>query len=205
MTTPSDNEFHNLVGGERIHSRQIDELIGLARGVLADRKLVQAEVEFLQKWLAANVAISDQPLIQTLYRRIDEILSDSMFDDDEKTELFETLNHLVSCDFELGETLKATSLPLDDPQPGLVFAGRRYCFTGTFTFGQRKHCEQAIVDRGGSAGGLTQKTHVLVIGTYATESWKHSSFGNKILQACEWRDRGMPIAVVSEAHWVRFL
>lgn len=34
---------------------------------------------------------------------------------------------------------------------------------------------------------MAQKTNVLVIGVYATESWKHSSFGNKILKAVEWR------------------
>jgi hypothetical protein len=68
-------------------------------------------------------------------------------------------------------------------------------------------CRQgyAIVDRDGSCAGLSQKTNVLVIGVYATESWKHSSFGNKILEASEWRDAGLPIAIVSEKHWVRYL
>ena len=32
----------------------------------ADGDINQAEAEFLQKWLAANVAISQQPLIRTL-------------------------------------------------------------------------------------------------------------------------------------------
>ncbi|MGH9523942.1 MAG: BRCT domain-containing protein [Terriglobales bacterium] len=201
----AENDFYNRVGFERISSRQIDELVGIARGLLADGKLDQSEVEFLQKWLAANVEISDQPLIGTLYDRVNEILRDKVVDADEASELFETLNRFVNRDFELGETLKATSLPLNDPAPDLVFPGRRYCFTGTFTFGQRKQCERAVTDRGGAAGGLTQKTQFLVIGTYATESWKHSSFGNKILQACEWRDRGLPVAIVSEAHWIRYL
>jgi len=57
----------------------------------------------------------------------------------------------------------------------------------------------------GSCAGLSQKTNVLVIGVYATESWKHSSFGNKILKTSEWRDAGLPIAIVSEKHWVRYL
>lgn len=80
-----------------------------------------------------------------------------------------------------------------------------YCFTGTFNYGQRKHCEQAVKERGASAGSLTQKTNVLVIGVYATESWKHSSFGAKILKACDFRDSGLPISIVSEEHWTRHL
>ena len=107
--------------------------------------------------------------------------------------LFETLNRFVHRDFELGESLKATSLPLNVPEPDLLFPGHRYCFTGTFTFGQRKQCEHAVIDRGGTAGSLTQKTQFLVVGTYATESWKHSSFGNKISEACEWRDAVFPL------------
>ncbi|WP_235982964.1 hypothetical protein [Sphingomonas albertensis] len=52
---------------------------------------------------------------------------------------------------------------------------------------------------------MTQKTDVLVIGLYATESWKHSSFGNKILKAADMRAEGVPITIVSEEHWVGHL
>ncbi|MER9593190.1 BRCT domain-containing protein [Mesorhizobium australicum] len=200
-----DDKLYNRVGGDRISSRQIDELIGLARGLAADGAINHTEVEFLQKWLAANVEISNQPLIRTLYRRVNEILDDGVLHADEHAELLDTLNSFSNRDFELGEVLKPTTLPLCDPAPTLTFAGRLYCFTGTFNYGQRKFCEQAVVDRGGLTGGLTQKTNVLVIGAYATESWKHSSFGDKIVKATGWRDHGVPISIVSESHWTSFL
>ena len=171
----------------------------------ADGDLNLAEVEFLQKWLAANVEVSRQPVIRVLYDRISEVLSDGVFDTNETALLLETLNSFSSRDFELGEVLKASTLPLCDPPPPLVFDGRNYCFTGTFIYGQRKACEAAVSLRGGQAGGLSRKTDVLVIGAYATESWKHSSFGNKILQATEWRDQGQPISIVSEQHWTEHL
>lgn len=196
-----EESLRNRLGADRITSRQIDELIGLARGLAADGDLNQKEVEFLQKWLAANLIISDQPLIRTLYNRIEAILADGVVDDDEKGTLLETLNSLSDRDFELGEVLKPSSLPLCDPAPALRFAGRTYCFTGTFIFGQRKDCEAAIAQRGGLAGSLTQRTDVLVIGAYATDSWKHSTFGNKIIKAATWRDEGRPITIVSEQHW----
>lgn len=195
----------NRLGDDRITSRQIDELVGLARGVAADGDLNQAEVEFLQKWLAANVAVSQQPLIRTLYQRINDVLADGVLDQEEKGILLETLNSFSSRDFELGEVLKSSTLPLCDPAPSLSFDGRTYCFTGTFIYGQRKHCEQAVTDRGGVCGSLNRKTEILVVGAYATESWKHSAFGNKIMQASEWRDEGRPIAIVSEEHWALHL
>lgn len=200
-----DEKFLARVNSDRLTSRQIDELIGISRGLIADGSVNHAEAEFLQKWLAANLEISTEPLIQGLYTRISEILSDKFLDEDEKVELFDTLHRFTSGDFELGEVLKSTSLPLCRPAPTLVFAGHRYCFTGTFNFGQRKHCEAVVAERGAQVGGITQKTNVLVIGAYATESWKHSSFGNKIMQAVEWRASGFPISIVSEEHWRRHL
>lgn len=195
----------NRLGSDRITSRQIDELIGVARGLIADGQINQAEVEFLRKWLTANAAISDQPILRILFARVDEILRDGEVDEEERSELLDTLSRFTNRDFELGEVLKPTTLPLCEPAPALSFYGFRYTFTGTFNFGQRKHCEQAVIDRGGEAGSLTQKTDVLVIGAYATEAWKHSSFGNKILNAVEWRERGLPISIVSEQHWTTHL
>jgi hypothetical protein len=183
-----DERFYNEVGGSRISSRQIDELIGIARGVAADGTLNQGEIEFLQKWLAANAEISDQPVLRVLYRRINEILSDGVVDADECRDLLDTLNNFSSRDFELGEVLKSSTLPLCNPAPHLTFASTAYRFTGTFNYGNRKDCHQAVMNRGGFFGSLTKKTNVLVVGLYATESWKHSSFGNKILKACKWRD-----------------
>ena len=200
-----DDKFYNRVGGDRITSRQIDELIGIARGLAADNKLNHEEVQFLQKWLAANIDVSDQPLIRTLYRRVNDVLADGIIDTDECEELLDTLNKFSNRDFELGEVLKATTIPLCRPAPKLYFEGAKYCFTGSFIFGRRRECEIAVADRGAEVGGISRKTTFLVIGAYATDSWKHSSFGNKILQACEWRDSGVPISIVAEEHWAKSL
>jgi NAD-dependent DNA ligase len=201
----TDDGFYNMVGSDRITSRQIDELVGLARGIVADGMINQAEVEFLQKWLAANMAISDQPMIRRLYDRVNMILADGIAEADECRDLLDTLDSFSNRDFELGEVLKATTLPLCDPAPTLLFDGRRYCFTGTFNYGGRKDCEAAAQARGASCGSLTKATNVLVIGTYATESWKHSNCGTKIIKAVDFREAGAPIAIVSEAHWASHL
>ena len=200
-----DEAFYNRVSGDRISSRQIDELIGISRGLAADGQVNQAEAEFLQKWLAANLGISDQPVIRTLYDRVTAMLQDGTLNAEESRDLLDTLNQFCDRDFELGEVLKSTSLPLCNPAPVMSFEDKTYCFTGTFNFGQRKYCEEAVIERGGICGSLTKNTNFLVIGLYATESWKHSSFGNKIIKACDLRESGLPIAIVSEEHWVTHL
>jgi NAD-dependent DNA ligase len=134
-----------------------------------------------------------------------EVLADGVADESECRELLQVLQDFAGNDFELGEALKSTTLPLCDPAPALTFPGTTFCFTGTFSFGRRPKCEQAVADRGGICGSLTRRTDVLVIGVYATESWKHSAFGHKIMKASEMRDSGVPIAIVSEEHWARHL
>ena len=205
MAGEKGDDFYNSVGRKRIEDRQADELVGIARGLIADGKIEETEVQFLEKWLVANAAITGLPVIRTLHKRIAEVLRDGAVDADEKRDLLDTLEHFTTRDFEKGEPLKSSSLPLCDPAPALSFSGWRYCFTGTFNFGGRRDCEKAVIDRGATAGSLTQKTRILVVGVYATESWKHSAFGNKIVQACEWRDKGLPISIVSEQHWVAHL
>lgn len=205
MVEHRDEELFNRFGQERISDRQIDELIGIARGLCADHLLNDAEVEFLEKWLAANVEITGHPIVATLYGRVGDILVDGLVDQDERVDLFETLNAFSDTTFELGEVMKPASLPFCAPPPQLSFVGKHFCFTGTFNFGGRNQCHEEVEQRGAIAGSLTRRTDYLVIGAYATESWKHSSFGNKIEKACAMRDSGVPISIISEDHWVSYI
>jgi len=200
-----DDKFLRAVGGDRIASRQIDELIGLARGIAADGIVSVAEAQVLHDWLVAAQSVIDQPLVRDLLKRVDAVLRDNQVDAEEASDLLSILKQLTESPGGAGELLRSTTLPLDNPQPDLSFSGKIYCFTGTFVFGQRKACEEAVSRKGATCAALTQKTDFLVVGTYVTESWKHSAFGNKILHASEWRERGIPIAIVSEEHWTRFV
>ena len=185
----------------RLNDRQVTEMIGLARGLIADKQLNDAEVEYFYKWLAASEGAVENPLLSKLFDRISEILSDDIVDDDERAELISTLNSLCNNDFEIGEMLKATTLPLCSPEPHIAFDQTRFTFTGTFSFGTRKQCETAVINRGATAGSLTKSTDYLVIGEYATDAWQQSSFGRKIEKGMGWRDAGHPISIISEVYW----
>ncbi|MFN7157890.1 MAG: hypothetical protein ACK4MR_04250 [Erythrobacter cryptus] len=89
-----DENLKNRLGSDRISSRQIDELIGLARGLCADGVINDAEAEFLQSWLIANSDITDQPIIRDLLDRVSIMLSDGDFSQDERIELLELLQGL---------------------------------------------------------------------------------------------------------------
>lgn len=197
--------MHRLFNRARLDDRQVNELLGLSHGIIADGKVTLEEAEYLQKWLVANTAVKDNPIVSTLLARVNEMLSDKVLDVEESSELFETLRQFAGGDFEIGELLKSSSLPLDKPQPDIRFDATQFCFTGTFAFGSRKHCEAAVIERGAQAGSLTAKTNYLVIGVYATDSWAHSSYGRKIEKAVHMKSNDSPICIVGEQHWVEAL
>jgi NAD-dependent DNA ligase len=198
-----DIPLNRLFNRARVDDRQVNEVIGMAHGIIADGQVNQQEIEYLFKWLVANLEVGQNPVVILLFQRIKAALSDGQFDAEESRELLELLTRFAGGNFEMGETLKASTLPLCDPQPQIEFEGSRFCFTGTFAFGSRRDCEAAVADRGGTVGAVSKQTRYLVIGAYATESWMHSSFGRKIEQAVEFRSKGLPISIVEENHWVK--
>ena len=201
-----DFSLFKIFRKQNLDERQIDELTGLCRGFCADGNISQPEAEFLLKWLIANKGITNNPVIETLFHRINRILSDNMLDSEEAVELLEALNQFTGGDIELGEILKATTLPLDHPAPNVTYTGKSFCFTGTFGFGSRAECEAFIDHKGGQPHPrITKKLNYLVIGAYATDAWIHSNYGRKIEKAVEYRNDGVPIAIISEEHWIKFV
>ena len=200
-----DQPARNLYNRARLDDRLVTELIGIARGITADGEVTDGEVHFLRKWLAATEGVIGNPILVTLSQRIEEVLADGVIDPEEREDLIRLLNLFVANDFEAGEALKSSALPLCDPMPDVIFDAAPFCFTGTFAFGSRRDCENAVTERGGIAGSLTKKTRFLVIGEYATESWSQSVWGRKVEKAVTMRSDGLPISIVDETHWRRFV
>lgn len=205
MSGKDPRDVNRAFYGARVGERQIDELLGLAHGLIADGVINQKEAEHLHKWLAANSGAVTSPLIGGLMKRVEDMLRDRCLDDEEAKELLETLTRFTGGDIEVGEAMKATTLPLCNPPPAIRFENMRFCLTGTFMFGRRQDCEAAIATKGGEAGSLRRDTSYLVIGEYATDAWIHSTYGRKIEKAVEMRASKVPIAIVSEAHWRQYL
>ena len=189
-----------------IVDRQIQELIGVCHGIVADGHVAQGEVEYLRRWLRANAEVSDHSVICGLLARVEEMLEDAHLDEEEAAELLDTLVRLTGAHTEEDARQKSTGLPFDDPEPTIIFPGSVFVFTGTAEFGTRQACGQAVCDLGGELGkSITRATNYVVIGAHATPSWKHSSFGRKIERAADLRSAGHPLSIVSEAHWVAAL
>lgn len=172
-------------------SRNIDKLIGLCQGILADGVLVQEEAEFLLSWLQRHQEISGVWPANVLYERLVRALEDGVMDSEEEREL---VRLLLKVDAEASSheknTLENYVNPLDDPAPPIVFRGRRFCFTGDLVCGTRAFGESCVVSRGGHIStSVTLRTDYLVIGAGGSPDWSFGSFGNKIERAVELRAR----------------
>lgn len=203
-TTPFGS-FHMVnMAKDRIATRQVDTLIGLAKGITLDGIVDQREAEFLRDWLVANHAVLDNPVIGTLMHRVGAMLEDNVLDAEEAAELLATLRVFTGDAPETtGELLRSSTLPCDEPPPAVTVEGRVFCFTGTCATGTRKDCQNIVRSQGGTViNSVTRKLDYLVLGAYVTDSWAHESFGRKIEKAMEYRDlKGTGLAIVSEHHW----
>lgn len=191
----------------RIERRSVDALIGIAAGLAADDTINQQEAEFLRTWIETHLVHLDDPVVNILYRRLADMLSDGVLDAAESAELLEMLHQFTGLPVATTPTFSApASLPLNNPVPELSWAERVFLFTGVMAYGPRKECESLIVERGGLIGGsVSKKIHYLVVGSIGNDQWLHSTYGTKIKRAVELRDSGVPIAIISEEHWQKVL
>ena len=195
-------EIFTRFNRKNIQDRQVDTLIGLSKGLVADGTVNQAEAEFLLSWLVQNRHTTENPIIVNLLEKVNNMLEDGILDTEESSELLNILQLISGERSEIGELLKTTTLPINNPMPSIIFKGASFLFTGTCAFGTRKQCQEAIESLGGiNANGVTKTLNYLILGTYVTDSWAHESFGRKIEKAVEYRDNGVPLIIVTEEHW----
>lgn len=196
---------HRSLYLERTQRRLIAEMLGFCKGVIADGVVNEDEAIALYAWMRANPDVAVSFPGNHIAERLTRIFRDGAVDLDERIELEDLLNDLVGEDPHRVTSLdRPTALLFDDPLPALQFSGWEYVLTGRFAFGPRKACEAVITQLGGTVGkAITRRTHVLVVGTFASPAWVQSSFGNKLLSASA--RRGTGLKVVPEQHWLQYV
>jgi NAD-dependent DNA ligase len=204
---PDGRPRNRAYNQRRRADRAVNEMLGLVRGVIADGRVSDEEVESLRYWLAENEDVAHIWPISVLAERVQRIFRDGVVDDLERAELHQVLQQTTGAGPGIPEPgARPTRLPLCAPAPDLSFPGTVFVFTGAFAYGTRRDCEDATVSRGGLVrSAVTRDARVVVIGAIGNGDWAHSSHGRKIEKAVEYRTKGVPLSIVSEEHWTRFL
>jgi len=121
---------------------------------MADGKLNEQEIRFLDLWLKENKDIAAVWPGDVITRRVRDVLADDIVTDDELEHLQATLKELIGGTLQDTGAISglSTSLPInDDLASPVVFKESSFCFTGNFLFGTRAACERAITQRGAVA------------------------------------------------------
>lgn len=183
-------------------ARQINELIGLVKGVTADGSVQQSEVEFLLNWLESNKGSLDQWPAKAIYPRLKAALSDGNLDDTEEEEIHTLLAATISEHPEMAHAQSMIEIPFTTPVPAIQFTNRSFCFTGRLQSGSRSWCVGQIIARGGmSTSKIDRKLHYLVVGDINNKDWFQAKQGRKIVRAVKHIEVGANIAILREQHW----
>lgn len=182
--------------------RDMDQLLGLCKGIILDGAVHDTEVTAIEEWLRHHPDVRTTWPADVVAGRIERILADGEITDEERDDLRILLEQVTGSDAETASQAdRASTLPLDDPQPAVEWAGRAFCFTGRFYFGSRRACQNAVAERGAVVhDNLRRDTDYLVIGLLGSRDWLHSTHGTKIQKAVQYRTTH-GVRIVSEQHW----
>ncbi len=185
----------------------INQLLGLLSGIAADGQLSEPEIAMLCDWLNANQAISGEWPASVLISRLDTILEDGVITPEENEDLLETIKQITGQRFE--ETGMAHGLStefFEDAIDSFTHQDQCICFTGKFITGPRKAVESTALGLGATVkGNVTNDVTVLVIGSLASRDWRFSSHGRKIEKAIKLKEKGLPLLIVTEQTWLKFV
>lgn len=183
-------------------SDEIDYVLGFMRGIASNDIITEIEAQTLKQ------AVINLPDYHTTFP-ISAVYEYFKTHNDlsNNTELLTIIKSIYGGNLiTSAKTSFSTTLPLDNPQPDILFKDKIFTFTGEFAYGTRRDCVIEIEKHGGIfSKNLIQKTNYFVIGSIGNNDWKHSSYGNKIEKAIKYKEQGCDIKIISEDHWARYI
>lgn len=186
--------------------QSLGELLGVARGLMADEELTNSEIRFLNDWLEQRYTMTSSFPGNIIHQRIKDVLEDGVITEEERSHLVDTLNLLIDDRLEdLAEQVDLTELWFDEV--GLIeFNKARFCLTGNFVFGPREVCKTAIEQRGGIVKpAVGDEIQFLVVGSLGVDEWRTGGLGTEIERAMRLRATGKKVKIIPEDSWAALL
>jgi len=183
----------------RALKQSLGELLGIARGLLADNVLGNDEIHFLRDWLDQRGELTSSFPGNVIHDRIGKVLEDGVVTEEERSHLVETLNMLIEDRLEyLAEQVDLTELWFDQVE-SIGFEQTRFCLTGNFVYGPYQVCKSAIERQGGIVDqNVEPETQYLIVGGLGVDEWRSGGLGVEIEKAMRFRASGRAVKIISE-------
>ena len=181
-------------------------LLDIVGAIVSDRNLHDSEIMFVNDWIKAHSTVSTSWPGNVIAQQLKQILFDGVISESERSSL---LNNLSEISAGTLAKVSAVAEEIDfhpDELDVIDFTSHTFCLSGNFLFGDKDKCADEITKRGGlMLAGVTKKLNYLIVGGLGSDQWKHGNFGTKVEKAIQYRSDGIPIKIVHEESWVKFL
>lgn len=202
----TDARVRLVVNARRMRVRNMDEIIGMCRMLLADGAVDDYEARMLLRCIEGSLYAVDEWPGNVLHRRLIKAMADGRIDPEEEEDLLTIIGQVAGGIPTHQGTPVCGAIPFDDPMPEILYPNRGFVLTGQFVLGTRKHVSSKITERGGIVkDGCSGRTNYLIVGTFGSDEWLHSTHGTKIMKALALRAEGKPISIIQEQRWVESL
>lgn len=177
---------------------KINQFIGFLKGISADDKINKIEFDKLQNELKKNKHLMANWPMNIIENRISEILNDNIVSENELEELCELIQDITGTKFtKYGDAIGCATTLFEDKVN--TFNDKCVCLTGKFISGSRLVMNKKLLDLGAiPKDNVTLQTDILVIGTFSSRDWIHTSTGTKIEKAIQLKKNGHNILITTE-------
>lgn len=197
MSTPTDTR-------ETSPDQAVVGLLGLARGVLADGVVNEAEARALHDWVEWHPEAMGRWPVSILARRLERIFRDGVVDPEERDDLAELLRRIL--EGTPGPPMRVHSpaeLPLDPVAPVVTFQGRTFTFVGRFASGSTASRTRRVVALGGTVEPeVTSRTDTVVVGAFTGDDAREGPVAEGLARAARLRTEGGRPSIITEEHWM---
>lgn len=162
------------------------QLLGIIKGISADRAISESEARGLRDWVSeCNSFFSDKEF-STIEEQLDAVLADGVVSPEEESRLLTLFDKMVN--------------PIAPASGAISYTGRKFVLSGNFTYGDKRAVEAVIRERGGEiAKSVSGKVSYVVVGNEGSARYANGEYGSKVKRAMELQNSGKSIQIVMES------
>jgi len=180
----------------------IQKLLGIMQGIIVDKEITIAELEFLDSWIEENSILKNTWPYDELCSLVTTIIADKVITDEEHKLLLNFCQELLRDKNNPSEESNPTQLlkmGFCQVEPEIKIAESVFCITGVSKKRVRKEIASTIELFGGYVtDSLSSKVNYLIVCDEKNSCWAFSCYGRKIEKAVHLRKSGAPLQIVHE-------
>lgn len=195
----SDSYYYNGV------TTDIQILQGICHGILADGEVSDDEIFALDKWLDENTHLNSYYPYDEISSLVLSITRDKRIDEQERLELmafFKQFSNIKHDDVRSYLEQTTYRIPINGictTNPDIVFAEKKFCFTGLLKNWKRADAHNHVHQLGGIAmTKVSSGIDYLIVGDTGNQAWAYSCYGRKVEEAIKMRKDGHRVSIIHE-------